>query len=182
MKFIPAKHFTIAHREAVDWIVIHATQGAERPRWSLETAKRFAGIGQEAPMASAHYAVDPVMAVQMVRETDVAFHCPKANRRGIGIELCGRADQTPEQWADDGSSTELSQAAAISAAVCVRWGIPAVKLSPSDIVHGQRGIAGHVDFSEAFQTPGGHRDPGPSFPWGKFMDLVRAAIDAQDPR
>jgi N-acetyl-anhydromuramyl-L-alanine amidase AmpD len=112
-----------------------------------------------------------------VLETDVAYHCPKANRRGIGIELCGRADQTPAQWADDGSESELVQASVIVAVACQRWGIPAVRLSPDDIVHGQRGIAGHMDFTAAFSTPGGHMDPGVSFPWGHFMNLVRSAID-----
>jgi hypothetical protein len=46
MRFIGAKHFTIAHRAAIDWIVIHATQGAERIGAAEATAKRFAGIGQ----------------------------------------------------------------------------------------------------------------------------------------
>ena len=178
MRFIPAKHFTVAHREAVDWIVIHATQGAERNGAAVATAERFAGIGQEAPQASAHYAIDPIQVIQCVRETDVAWHCPGANRRGIGIEHCGLSEQTPAQWADEGSEAELQQSAVLAAAMCARWGIPAVRLSPDDILHGQRGIAGHMDFTAAFQTPNGHHDPGPDFPWQHYLDLVHAAIDA----
>jgi N-acetyl-anhydromuramyl-L-alanine amidase AmpD len=188
MQFIQAKHFKVAHREAVDWIVIHATQGAERPRQAIASAERFARgydlvKGQAVEfVASAHYCVGPDCSVQCVRETDVAWHCKGANRRGIGIELCGRADQTPAQWADPYSESELAQAAVLAASMCTRWGIPAVRLSPDDIVRGQRGIAGHMDFTVAFKTPGGHHDPGPDFPWHHYLDLVRAAIDDQDPR
>jgi N-acetyl-anhydromuramyl-L-alanine amidase AmpD len=182
MQYIEAKNFTIAHREAVDWIVIHATQGSERIGAAEATAKRFAGIGQEAPRASAHYAIDPSQVIQCVRETDVAWHCPGANRRGIGIEHCGMSEQTPEQWADDASESELQQSAVLVGALCQKWGIPAVRLSPSDISHGQRGIAGHVDFTDAFKTQGGHRDPGRSFPWDRYILLVRKAIDTQTPK
>ena len=181
MQFIQAKNFTIAHREACDWIVIHATQGAERPRQAIASAQRFAGVGQDAPLASAHYIVDPTTVVQCVLETDVAWHCKGANRRGLGIEHCGRADQTPEQWADEASDAELRQSAVLAAAMCKRWGIPAIKLSPDDIAHGQRGIAGHMDFVAAFKTPGGHVDPGPDFPWAHYIELVVSAIDALTP-
>lgn len=179
MRFIGAKHYTIAHREAVDWIVVHATQGAERIGAAEATAKRFAGIGQEAPMASAHYAIDPGETIQCVRDTDVAWHCPGANRRGIGIEHCGLSEQTPEQWADEGSKSELRQSAVLVASLCKRWGIPIIKLSPDDIVKGTRGIAGHADFTAAFKTPGGHTDPGKNFPWDRYMELVRTAMDSQ---
>ena len=181
MQFIQAKNFKVAHREACDWIVIHATEGAERPRQSIASANRFAGIGEPAPMASAHYIVDPTMAVQCVLETDVAYHCKGANRRGLGVEHCGRIEQTPEEWADEGSESELQQSAVLAASMCLRWGIPPVKLSPDDIAHGQRGIAGHMDFVAAFKTPEGHRDPGPAFPWGHYIQLVESAIDAQTP-
>jgi N-acetyl-anhydromuramyl-L-alanine amidase AmpD len=181
MKFIQAKNFTRAHRGAVDWIVIHATQGRERAGAAENTAKRFAGIGQDAPKASAHYAIDPSEAIQCVHETDVAWHCPGANRRGIGIEHCGVSEQTPAQWADETSEAELRQSAVLAAAICRRWGIPGIKLEPADIVRGMRGIAGHRDFSDAFATPGGHRDPGPDFPWLHYLELVKQAIDATTP-
>ena len=178
MRFIQAQNYTITHREACDWIVIHATQGAERIGAAEGTARRFAGIGQEAPKASAHYAIDPGEVIQCVQETDVAWHCPGANRRGIGIEHCGLSEQTPEQWADEDSEAELRQSAVLAASMCQRWGIPPIKLSVDDIRQGMRGIAGHVDFTEAFQTPGGHRDPGPDFPWQHYIELVESAIDA----
>ena len=179
MRFISAEHFTIAHRAAVDWIVIHATQGAERLGAAEATAKRFAGVGQVAPLASAHYAIDPGEVIQMVQDTDVAWHCPGANRRGIGIEHCGLSEQTPEQWADEGSEAELRQSAVLVAALCLKWGIPAQRLSPDDIRNGARGLAGHMDFTAAFSTPGGHTDPGGNFPWPHYLDLVRLAMDSQ---
>jgi N-acetyl-anhydromuramyl-L-alanine amidase AmpD len=178
MQFIQAKNWTVARRTVCNWIVIHATQGAERPRQSIASANRFAGIGEPAPDASCHYIVDPTMAVQCVREEDVAWHCKGANKFGLGIEHCGRIEQTPGQWADEGSESELRQSAVIAAAMCVRWSIPAVRLFPIDIVQGRRGIAGHIDFVEAFKTIGGHRDPGPNFPWDHYIQLVVMAINA----
>lgn len=180
MKFIPAKHFTVAHREAVDWIVIHATQGAEKAGRAVLSAQRFAGIGTEAPKTSAHYVIDPGEVVQCVRDTDVAWHCPGANRRGIGIEHCGLSEQTPAQWADAGSEAELRQSAVLVAALCERWQLPALRLTPEDIVKGTRGIAGHVDFTHAFNTRGGHTDPGVSFPWDHYLDLIRDAQQRKD--
>lgn len=178
MRFIRAAHLTVAHRAAIDWIVIHATQGQEKPGSALRSAQRFAGIGQEAPQASAHYVIDPTEVIQCVHDDDIAWHCPGANRRGIGIEHCGLSEQTPEQWADENSQAELRQSAVLVAALCQRYGIPPIKLSPADIAAGTRGIAGHVDFTEAFQTPGGHRDPGPNFPWERYIGMVRLAMDA----
>jgi N-acetyl-anhydromuramyl-L-alanine amidase AmpD len=163
----------------VDWIVIHATQGGERAGRALRSANRLAGIGEPAPRASAHYVIDPAEVIQCVRDTDVAWHCPGANRRGIGIEHCGLSEQTPAQWADADSEAELEQSAVLVAALCAKWGLPAVRLSPGDIVRGQRGIAGHMDFTAAFRTPGGHHDPGVSFPWQHYLDLIHAAIDRQ---
>ena len=178
MKFIQAKNFTKAHREAVDWIVIHATQGAERVGAAQATANRFAGIGQEAPKASAHYAIDPSEVIQCVKESDVAWHCPGANRRGIGIEHCGRSDQTPEQWDDLTSVAELKASANLVALICHHWHIPPVRIDAKAINGFVRGIAGHADFTEAFHTKGGHTDPGPNFPWDNYMNLVRQEYDA----
>jgi hypothetical protein len=38
-----------------------------------------------------------------------------------------------------------------------------------------------MDFTEAFKTPGGHMDPGASFPWQHYIELVVAAIDTLTP-
>jgi N-acetyl-anhydromuramyl-L-alanine amidase AmpD len=176
MRFIQAKNFTRAHRAAVDWIIIHATDGGEGRGRALRTAQRFAGIGQEAPKASAHYAVDAGEAIQCVRETDVAWHCPGGNRRGIGIELCGRAGQTAAQWADADSEATLRLAAVVAATSAARWDIPIIRVQPAQLIHGVRGFAGHVDFTEAYPIVADkrntHWDPGPGFPWDHFLELV----------
>lgn len=180
MKFIQAKNFKPAARTRIDWIVIHATQGAETRGRADISAARFAGIGQEAPTASAHYIVDPSQVIQTVHEQDVAWHCKShdglVNQYGIGIELCGLSEQTAEQWADEASEAEIRLAATLVVGICEHWNIPIVKLSVAEIIKRKRGIAGHRDFTQAFAVAGGHMDPGPNFPWDHFIDLIRKGV------
>jgi hypothetical protein len=44
-----------------------------------------------------------------------------------------------------------------------------------------KGIVGHVDCTIAYPEDGGdHTDPGPSFPWDVFLDLVREEMETDD--
>lgn len=174
-QMVPARWKTVAHRERVDWIVLHSTEGP------CHSGRAMAGAlahqrGER--KASAHYFVDPSAIVQCVLETDVAWHCPGTNRRGIGIEHCasGLGDIVPvTDWASSEAQAMLRLSANLVAAIAKRWDIPLVRLAPSEILAHHRGIFGHVDATTAFGTPGGHRDPGPAFPWDQYLDLLAAA-------
>jgi N-acetyl-anhydromuramyl-L-alanine amidase AmpD len=125
---------------------------------------------------SAHYCVDPHQVVQCVRDTDVAWHAPCANRYGIGIEHTGYARQTAAEWDDDASRAILERSAILVADICHRHGIPAVKLSSADLLAGKRGICGHFDTTEAWHKSS-HVDPGPNFPWAQYLAAVSAELD-----
>jgi hypothetical protein len=172
-RWIPARWFTPASRGPgdVSLVVIHTTEGPETERRSERTAEWFANPRSK---SSAHYIVDPAQAVQCVREQDIAWHAgvKLVNARSIGIEHCGTAQQTPEQWADAASSEELVRSAMLVAALCYRYAIPAAKLTPTQVRDGTRGLCGHLDVTEAYEIKGGHRDPGPHFPWAHYLKLV----------
>lgn len=179
--FIPAANFTRAHRERVDQIVIHTMETGCVSGAAMAVALR---LQDKAKKKSAHYLVDPSAIVQCVYETDVAWHCPKANRRGIGIEHAGRAFSSPDgkklatDWDTPEGEAVLRLSAALVAGICKRWDIPAKRLTLEEIIDGRKGIIGHDDATEAYATPGGHRDPGPHWPWDKYMAMVAREMEA----
>lgn len=170
--FIQAKNYTSASRDKIDLVVIHDMEYPERPGGAEWCANFFAG--PNAPQASAHYAVDSVTVIQCVKEKDVAWHAPGANRSGIGIEHVGFAAQSRADWMDPYSLAELRTSAKLTAEICRRWGIPVVKLSVDELKTGARGLCGHIDVTNAFNGGKGHTDPGPGFPWDYYVELVKA--------
>jgi N-acetyl-anhydromuramyl-L-alanine amidase AmpD len=179
--FVQAKYFTPAHRTKIDVVVIHSMENQEKPESAEQVAAWFAG--PTSPKASPHYCVDTNSIVGCVREQDVAWHAPGVNHNGIGIEHAGFARQTRADWLDPYSLAMLTLSAQLCAEICVRWSIPVVRLSSNEL-RGRtpRGICGHKDVSEAF--PGkdpskDHWDPGPGFPWDRYIAMVLRAVEVQ---
>ncbi|WP_437623372.1 N-acetylmuramoyl-L-alanine amidase [Sorangium sp. So ce1151] len=167
--WVPARHYTQASRAAADLVVLHTTEGARVQGAARAVARWFGGAG--APQASSHYVVDDDEVIACVAEDDVAWGAPGANHNGIQIELCGYARQSVSDWLAGGL---LERAAELTADICRRHQIPICKLAPEDLAAGERGITGHVDASRAFRKSD-HWDPGPSFPWSRFLELVATA-------
>ena len=166
--FVESPHHTVVGRR-IDMVVIHTMESAERVGAALACAQWFAGSASE---VSAHYCVDSDIVVQCVREDDVAWHARGGNTNSIGIELAGFARQKPAEWNDDYSRAVLARAAELTADICLRHDIPLRRLRPAEIVARHRGLCGHVDVSAAFGKSD-HWDPGPGFPWTKFLRLTR---------
>lgn len=174
LPFVQARNYRPGRRGGVDLIVIHTMEAAEKPGTAEAVAAWFAG--PHAPMASAHYCVDSDSVVQCVKDGDTAFHAKGANRNGIGIEHAGYAGQGAAGWADAYSDAMLRLSALLAARLCARHGIPVERLDPADVKAGKRGFCGHIDVTKAFEVRGGHHDPGPDFPWARYLDLVREAL------
>ena len=180
--FIQARYETVANRKTVDYIIIHAMQLPCKAGIAMRCAQGFQKEMDPGKGKSCHWCIDPENIVQCVHEYNIAWHCPKGNSRGVGFELSAYGPGVPSQsieatdWNSDEAQALIKNAATVTAATAKRWSIPVVKLSVEDIQGSTlRGFAGHVDFSNAFQTPGGHQDPGPDFPWDQFIELVKAA-------
>lgn len=178
MIFIRANSFINANRGAddIERIVMHTTEGGpERSDFAEDIASFFAAPSTS---VSAHYVVDNNSVVQCVKETDVAFHALGDNDQSIGIELAGKAGQSREQWEDDYSRAQLELAAQLVADICKRRSIPPKRLTNEQLRDRRRGIVSHKQVSDEFGE-GIRSDPGPNFPWSKFLNRVEAILADQ---
>ncbi len=167
--FVASPHVTVAAARAIDCVVIHTSEFPERLGAARACAAWFADPGSE---VSAHYCVDADEVIQCVREEDIAWHARGGNRTSIGVELAGLAAQGARAWGDAYSVAVLDRAAALIADVCGRHGVPVRRIRAPGLRRGLRGIAGHVDVSEAFGRSD-HLDPGTAFPWMRFLAAIR---------
>lgn len=172
--FVQARWFTKGPRKnRVDWVVIHDMEAPEKALTAENVARYFQTTDRK---ASAHFNVDADSIVQSVREADIAYHAKGANARGIGIEHAGYARQSRDEWLDEYGRKMLARSARLVRDICDRYGIPIVLLSAADLQAGRRGLTSHAAVSTAF--PGtGHMDPGPSFPWNYYLNLIKGDDD-----
>jgi hypothetical protein len=156
--------------------VIHYTAGSEGPT----SAEDGASYDQRrTDGTSTHYFVDQNSVVQCVLTRDTAYSAFQyGNARGIQYELCGTA-QSRAQWLDAASNATITNAARQIARDCAKWGIPAQRIGPSQMLAGQRGICGHVDVTNAYGL-GDHTDPGPEFPWDVLIARVNDFLNGND--
>ena len=173
-QWIPAKWLTQANRSTVDLVVIHTT---ETPCVSGMALRIGQGFQKGDRQVSAHYVVDPGTIVHCVHESDVAWHCPGANRNGVGVEHCGfTLSPAPTDWLHDGHAAGMMDLSAqLVADICKRWSIPVIHLSPAQLADGERGIVAHADATIAFGTPGGHVD-GSTWPWDEYLAAVNKVL------
>lgn len=184
--FKQAKYYTKGRGgAAVRLIVIHTAQCSEVATAAENVAGYFAAPmgadGKPVPPqkgGSSHYVTDCDSSTACVREEDTAWHAGAANGYSIGIELAGRAEQTPAQWADEYSQATLRNAAALVADIASRYGIPLERVDVPGLREKRSGITGHAECAMALG--GDHWDPGPSFPWPQFMAMVREAAGVED--
>lgn len=157
---------------AVTHIVIHDMEYSRTLRAAEDVAKYF----QEMPdgrKASAHVCVDADSVVQCVKDNDVAFAAPGLNGHGIHIELAGYQRQTREQWLDPYGLRLLENGADVAAQYCMKYDIPTVHVTDTELADGKRGLVGHDQVSRVFKQSD-HTDPGKNFPWDYFMERVGA--------
>lgn len=177
MDFIQAANYTKAGRTAVDLLVLHTMENMEKPGAARNVALWFASA--EAPQASAHYCIDAGEVIQCVKDEDIAWHAPGANRNGLGLEHAGRAAQSPAEWQDPFSEAALELSANLAADLCHKWKIPAVYVPSGALLKGARGITTHMDVSRAFRKSD-HWDPGIGFPIDWYVKRVAELLDSKE--
>lgn len=170
-KFVKARWFQHSDHRDIWWIGIHTMEAPEKGTTAEAVANYFATTNTR---ASAHYNIDSDSIVQSVRDNDVAYAAPGANRHGLHIEHAGYAAQSPAGWDDQYSQDMLALSAKLVADKCREYAIPPIRLSPADLKAGLKGICGHIDFTKAFG--GSHTDPGGNFPWDDYLRLIRGHL------
>jgi N-acetyl-anhydromuramyl-L-alanine amidase AmpD len=161
----------------VQYIVLHSMESPEKGDTAESVANYFKNGAGGRP-ASAHYCVDSNSIIQCVQLKDVAYACPSLNRNGVHIEIAGQAKQTRSEWLDTYSAAALKNVALLCAKLlCPKFDIPIVFCGPETLKMGRenhqvKGITTHGAGSKAFQ-PGGHWDPGPSFPMSELLDWIK---------
>lgn len=158
------------------WIVIHTMEAPEEDRTAENVARYFTN---PAVQASAHFCTDDNSSVRCVRDNDSAWTIANrdGNRMSLNIELAGYAQQTPGQWDDKYSDAELSIAAHHCAEWAHKYDIPVRHLTHDQIrTQSMKGFLGHADVNAVFGWSD-HTDPGPHFPWDRFLRMVNERLD-----
>lgn len=185
MTFIQARHHGGNTNAPVTRLVIHSTcpdvgfPSASRAGRAVSTAGYFASTSRP---ASAHYVVDVTTTVQCLPENTIGYHAPP-NSHSIGIEICSDGGSrasfenpshayTREQWLSPQVWPAVERAAILARDICHRHRIPVRKLSTAQVKNGMSGICGHDNVSDAFHQSD-HDDPGPYFPWDKFIAAIQ---------
>ncbi len=170
-ELIQAKHFRQARRASPIWLVLHATHGAEGKGKARDGALAIAR--DDSAAVSTHLFIDQTEVIQSVPFGCEAWHAGHtANIFGIGIELCGRADQSRDQWFDTASRPMLGLAAAVLRRLSEELLIPLIYRDEGALHRRVPGVTTHATVTRAFPGETDHTDPGEHFP---LADLLAAA-------
>ena len=160
---------------AIKWVVVHDTEGSASAYPGQPSAQGVAayGAGSNA-QASWHVTVDEKVAIRCLPDTTVAYHAySPANDIGLGLEICGWAKWSKVQWFKHIKT--LRRSAWVTARWCDQYNIPPRILTRAQVRAGVAGITFHSDVTK-YLGKGSHTDPGPNFPRGTFLWLVKRRL------
>jgi hypothetical protein len=177
-KYVQAKGYTDGRSDGPPlWIVMHTMQAHELGDTAESTANYFATLPDDRQVSS-HLCIDNNTAIQCVDVYDSAWTVGNrpGNRRGLNYEHAGFAEQTATEWADDYSTAMLRLSAQCAVSDVLRFGIPVRRCTVDQLKAYEPGFTTHNDLRLAFGVTS-HTDPGPAFPWSRYLDMVRAELE-----
>ncbi|MBN9607867.1 MAG: hypothetical protein BGO26_06755 [Actinobacteria bacterium 69-20] len=124
---------------------------------------------------SAHTISDPHETIDMVQDTQRAWHCGNGNNTSLGNEHVGRARFTRVQWTTPAGLAMLRNGAQRTARQCIDHKIRPRWLSLAQLARNEDGLCTHNDMR---LVRGGttHTDPGPGFPYDLYLQMVKEAM------
>lgn len=169
-KRVPHHGGRVHGRQVPRWLVIH---DEEFPLSDTSAERIGAYFARADAPGCAHYSHDANSTVISAEPTEVCWHAPP-NVGAVGHERDGYASWTAAQWNVPAAQRTTCRTAANMAANAVTYGIPTVLLGVPELRAGRSGFCTHATRSKA-HGKSSHSDPGPHFPLGPFMSLVRTA-------
>lgn len=160
-------------------IVMHTAEDSQIEGAAKAIAEFFHNQPKDDPNpTSVHGCIDDKEVWVTLPDNVVAYAAgTHANAIGKHYEQAGRARETARDWQSVYSVAELNLVAKCVAADCKRYGIPAVKIGPADLLAGKKGICGHHDFTLAYPNDTTHTDPGDAYPWDTLIHLVNEILN-----
>jgi hypothetical protein len=157
----------------VTHIVLHTAEGA--------TTYQSLGSFFQNPSAqvSSHVGIDdtPNVIGEYVHRPNKAWTASGANPWSVQAELCAFARWSTDEWM--AHPTMLANCAAWIAEEAAVYGLPLVRLSPSDAQNkNSRGVCDHAALG---RMGGGHWDCGGGFPFDHVLSLAGGAAPAPGP-
>lgn len=159
-------------------IVMHDMEFPEKLSAAEDIGKYFQHPDKP---SSAHIGVDGDSIVQYVNDNNQAAGAPGCNRDGIHVELAGYGRQTRADWLDPYGVSMIALASDAVAQYCLKYSIPPMHLTNSQLLGGEKGIVGHVQVSQVYKKSD-HTDPGVNFPWDYFIQSARAFYNVRKTR
>lgn len=170
--YVPARDIGPKRDGPVRVITLHTAETPEKDNAAENLAKYFQHPDYT---SSCHVCTSNKTVIQCVKDSYVAYAAPGVNNDGIQIEMCCYMNQTASEWRDFYSLGLLAITADVVAQYCLKYDIPAQRLLNAQLAAGQKGIIGHVQASEVYKKSD-HTDPGPNFPWQRFIPMVQGLI------
>jgi N-acetylmuramoyl-L-alanine amidase CwlA len=168
----PAKYYSEGNNKPIWRIVMHSTVGPTKAGSARGVADYF--VHSVVRPSSAHYVVDAGEVVQVVGDSDIAYHAPP-NAHSLGVEMCDYPSATSgERWKDKDHQKMFALAVDLVAQLCLAYDVPPYFVGPIRMRLGRQGVTTHAKVSEAWHETD-HWDPG-VWPRRKFMREVRKRI------
>lgn len=176
LRYVPARdQWTRRISGAHIWIVLHSMEALELDTTAEGCANYFANPGPNR-QASTQFACDVDSTIRCMDWNTRGASAKGANDEGWHIEQAGFARQTAADWRDPYSDRMIrEQVAPLTAALCIRDGIPVRFIDAAGLLRREPGVTTHHECWKAF---GGdvRTDPGFEYPMNDLLALTRLII------
>lgn len=161
-------------RRPVTAIVIHTPETLEDFTPPYEEAERVARYGATTTRASWHDTIDADSIIPMLPPNYTAWQTRGYNSHTVGMEIGSKASiwkRAPAEWV----TGVINNAAYRGAQHAALLDIPPRFITRAQVDGGTKGFTSHAQLDPTRRT-----DPGPDFPWERYLDRVRFYLEGDD--